>query len=95
MVSRSSSSATDSFIGVLKRRLSILERPLSTARRDGKSYIYVNPNPKYAQCSLNLFRFYYNFCYEIKSADGLKLTPVQRLGITNKKYEIRDLIYFT
>jgi hypothetical protein len=94
MVSKSNSLATDSFISVMKRRISILERPLSTARGDGKSYIYVNFNPKYAQYYLNLFRFYYNFCHEIKSADGFKLTPAQRLGITKKKYEIRDLIYF-
>jgi hypothetical protein len=41
--------ATNTFIQHIRRRLSILERPLTTARGDGKSYIYSNFNPKYAQ----------------------------------------------
>lgn len=41
--------ATNSFIQQIRRRISILERPLVTATGHGKSYIYVNFNPKYAQ----------------------------------------------
>lgn len=41
--------ATNAFIQQMRRRLSILERPLMTARGEGKSYIYANFNPKYAQ----------------------------------------------
>lgn len=37
------------FIQHIRRKLSVLERPLTTARGDGKSYIYSNFNPKYAQ----------------------------------------------
>lgn len=44
--------ATNTFIQHIRRRLSILERPLTTARGDGKSYIYSNVNPKYAQMAL-------------------------------------------
>jgi hypothetical protein len=33
----------------IRRRISILERPLVTERGDGKSYIYANYNPKYVQ----------------------------------------------
>ncbi|SFA60345.1 hypothetical protein SAMN05216169_11112, partial [Anoxybacillus pushchinoensis] len=36
--------ATNTFIQHIRRRLSILERPLITARGDGKSYIYSNFN---------------------------------------------------
>jgi hypothetical protein len=95
MVSKANTLAADVFISTLRRRISILERPLSTARGDGRSYIYANFNPKYAQYSLNLYRFYYNYCLEIRTSDGRKLTPAQRLGITNKKYEIEDLIYLS
>lgn len=51
----------------IRRRLSILERPLVTARGDGKSYIYANFNPKYAQMSVTILRTYYNFCLANKT----------------------------
>jgi hypothetical protein len=59
--------ATNTFIQHIRRRLSILERPLTTARGDGKSYIYSNFNPKYAQMALTILRTYYNFCFAFKS----------------------------
>lgn len=40
---------------------SMLERPLTTARGDKKSYIYANFNPKYAQYMVTILRTYYNF----------------------------------
>ncbi|MFC0474532.1 insertion element protein [Robertmurraya beringensis] len=85
--------ATNSFIQQIRRRLSILERPLMTARGDGKSYIYANFNPKYAQYALTILRTFYNFCETYKSADGKELTPAQRLGVTNKVFDLKDIIY--
>lgn len=85
--------ATNSFIQQIRRRLSILERPLMTARGDGKSYIYANFNPKYAQYALTILRTFYNFCEIYKSADGKVLTPAQRLGITDKVFDLKDIIY--
>ncbi|MEK4970113.1 hypothetical protein MKX29_21185 [Cytobacillus sp. FSL R7-0696] len=38
----------------IHRRLSILERPLTTARGDGESYLYSNFNPKYAQMAITI-----------------------------------------
>ncbi|MBG9545130.1 hypothetical protein ABE29_20920 [Cytobacillus firmus] len=49
MILEVNDNATNFFIQQIRRRLSILERPLTTARGDGKSYIYSNFNPKYAQ----------------------------------------------
>lgn len=69
--------ATNAFIQQMRRRLSILERPLMTARGEGKSYIYANFNPKYAQFALTILRTYYNFCLPFKTMDGKKLTPAQ------------------
>jgi hypothetical protein len=88
--------ATNSFIQHIRRRLSILERPLTTARGDGKSYIYSNFNPKFAQMSLTILRTYYNFCYAYKTKEGKKetvATPAQRLGHTDKVFDIKDIIY--
>jgi hypothetical protein len=85
--------STNVFIQQIRRRLSFLERPLVTARGDGKSYIYANFNPKYAQYALTILRPYYNFCETIKGLDGQELTPAQRLGIANKKFDIKDILY--
>lgn len=85
--------ASNAFIQQIRRRLSILERPLVTARGDGKSYIYANFNPRYAQYALTILRTFYNFCETIKGLDGQKQTPAQRLGITNKEYKIEDILY--
>src|SRR5690606_422729 len=84
--------ATNVFIQNIRRRLSILERPLTTARGDGKSYIYSNFNPKYAQMALTILRTYYNFCFACDS-NGTKETPAQRLGITDKKFDLKEIIY--
>ncbi len=84
--------ATNTFIQQIRRRLSILERPLTTARGDGKSYIYSNFNPKYAQMAITILRTYYNFCF-VYSSNGTKETPAQRLGITDKRFDLKDIIY--
>ncbi|MDF2672543.1 MAG: hypothetical protein K0R09_808 [Clostridiales bacterium] len=86
--------AVNSFMQQIHRRLSILERPLTTARGEGKSYVYANFNPKYAQYALTILRTYYNFCMSYKTLNKQILTPAQQLGITNKKFELRDIIYY-
>jgi hypothetical protein len=58
MVLNVNDNATNSFIQQIRRRLSIVERPLITARGDGK-----------------------------------ELTPVQHLGITEKVFDLKDIIY--
>lgn len=88
--------STNSFIQHIRRRLSILERPLTTARGDGKSYIYSNFNPKYAQMALTILRTYYNFCLPYKTKEGKSITlktPAQRLGLTDKEFSLEDIIY--
>lgn len=88
--------ATNSLIQDIRRRLSILERPLTNARVDGKSYIYSNFNPKYAQMTLTILRTYYNFCLSYNTKDGkgeILSTPAQRIGIASKTYKLNDIIH--
>ncbi|MGG3937254.1 insertion element protein [Micromonospora provocatoris] len=92
MIMKVNDNATNTFIQQIRRRLSILERPLTTARGDGKSYIYSNFNPKYAQMAMTILRTYYNFCFITRAGKDSK-TPAQRLGIANKQYSINDIIY--
>lgn len=83
----------NNFFQTIRRRISILERPLVTARGDGRSYIYANYNPKYAQQITTILRTFYNFCWTTKIGDK-KFTPAQRLGITDKVFDYKDIIYF-
>jgi hypothetical protein len=86
--------STNNFFQELHRSISILERPLITARGDGKSYIYANYNPKYAQYMATIFRTFYNFCWpKKKGTSKTMLTPAQRMGIADKAYDIKDIIY--
>lgn len=92
MILKVNNKSTDTFINQIRRRISILERPLVTSRGDGKSYIYSNFNPKYAQYAITILRTYYNFCKPTKIFKTW-LTPAQRLGIAEKVYDWKDIIY--
>lgn len=94
MLMHVNNNATSALIQQIRRRISILERPLTTARGDGKSYIYANFNPKYAQYAITILRTYYNFCTAYKTRDGRKLTPAQRLGLNTRKFDLDDIVYF-
>ncbi|WP_439876860.1 hypothetical protein ACSLGG_30755 (plasmid) [Bacillus mycoides] len=85
---------TSNFMQMIRRRLPILERPLVTARGGGKSYIYANFNPKYAQMAVTILRTYYNFCLGMKTKGKGELTPAQQLGLTDKQFTINNIIYF-
>ena len=87
------SRAINNYFQEVRRKISVLERPLVTARGDGKSYIYANYNPKYAQQLLTIFRTFYNFCWTRK-INGTKRTPAQRIGVTDKVFSIKYIIYF-
>lgn len=59
--------------------------------REASTDLYFNP--KYAQMATTILRTYYNFCLPYKSYDKKKLTPAQRLGITEKQFKIEDILY--
>ena len=88
------SRVTDNFIQELRRRVSMLERPLLTARAHRKSYIYSNYNPKYAQYLATILRTYYNFCDAKKDRKGNLTTPAMRIGIADKVFDWNDILYF-
>lgn len=88
----SNDNAVNNFLQIIRRRISVLERPIVTARGSGKSYIYANFYPKYSQMALTILRTYYNFCLPYKTG-GKKETPAQRLGIADKVYTWEDIIY--
>lgn len=94
MILKVSDRPTNNFMQQIRRRLSILERPLVTARGSGKCYIYANFNPKYAQMALTILKTYFNFCLANKTSRTSKLTPAQQLGLTDKQFTLNDILYF-
>lgn len=92
LILNTNDNAINGFLQIIRRRLSVLERPLVTARGDGKSYIYANFYPKYSQMAITILRTYYNFCRPYKS-QGVKKTPAERLGIADRVYTWEDIIY--
>ena len=93
IVARVNTIPVDTFFQKLRRSVNILERPMVTARGDKKSYIYANYNPRYAHYAVTIFRTFYNFCWTT-DVFGTKMTPAQRIGIADKVYDIKDIIYF-
>lgn len=84
--------AVNTFFNIVRRRSTILERPLVASRNEGRTYIYANSNPKYAQYVLTILRTYLNFCKTIKYKKQ-KMTPAMILGIADKPYTIQDILY--
>jgi hypothetical protein len=92
LIAKVNDNSVNAFLQEIRRSLSFLERPLVTSRGDGKSYIYSNFNPRYAQMAITILRTYYNFCQTFTS-NGIHQTPAQRIGIADRVYNWRDIIY--
>jgi hypothetical protein len=48
---------------------------------------------EYAVTMVTILRTYYNFCRPMKMGSK-KITPAHRLGITDKQFDLNDIIYF-
>ena len=81
----------DNFFQIVRRRLSALERPISSASSTGRIWTGKSPyNPAMINKQLQILRTYYNYCY-ISKLDGK--TAAQRLGLAKGKVEIRKILY--
>jgi hypothetical protein len=77
---------------LVRRRLSILERPISSASKAGRTwYGYSAYNPQTIVKLFDIFRVVYNYCPIGKS----KVTPAVRLGLAKGPVTLEDIIYFT
>lgn len=84
--------AVNTYFNQIRRRVSILERPLVSGRGEGKSFIYSNFNPKYANYMLTILRTYLNFCDTFKY-NKEHVTPAMLLGLVDKPFKFEDIIY--
>ena len=79
----------DRFFMLLRRRVNMLERSVSTASKAGRQWHgYSAYQPGNIEKLLDIFRVYYNF-----SAVGKdKKTPAMRLGLTERAYSKAELL---
>lgn len=92
LYNKASLHSIDCFFMQVRRRLSILERPLSSANNAGRMwYGYSAYNPMMIVKMLSIFRVFYNYC--IAGQDGK--TPAMRLGLAKGKVALEDIIYFS
>lgn len=80
----------DRFFMQVRRRLSILERPIGSASSARTWYGYSAYNPETIVKMLGIFRVFYNYC--LTGKDGK--TPSMRLGLAKGKVSLEDIIYF-
>jgi transposase-like protein len=81
----------DRFFMQVRRRLSILERPIMTSSANYRMwYGYSAYNPATIVKLLGIFRVFYNYCVPGKD----KKTPAMRLGLAKGKVSLEDIIYF-
>jgi len=91
LYNKASMHGIDRFFMQLRRRLSLLERPISSASGTGRKWFgYSAYNPNSIVKMLDIFRVYYNYC--LVGAD--KQTPAMRMGLAKGKVTEEDIIYF-
>lgn len=88
---RGSLHAIDRFFMQIRRRLSLLERPIGTSSKAGRVwYGYSAYKPENIQKLLEIFRVYYNYC--LPGKDGK--TPAMRLGLRSSVAGIDEVLGF-
>jgi len=84
----------DRFMELIRRRLSILERGLTSASSTGQVWSgYAPYKPYIAEKLLLLLRVYWNYCFVSKESKDGK-TPAERLGLAKGHVRVEDIVYF-
>lgn len=92
LYNKASLHAIDCFFMQVRRRLSILERPIASSSSAGRTWHgYSAYNPESIVKMLGIFRVFYNYCL----AGQDKKTPAMRMGLAKGKVALEDIIYFT
>ncbi len=91
LYNKASMHGIDRFFMQVRRRISLLERPIKTASKTGRTWHGYSPyNPAIIIKLLDIFRVYYNYCL----AGQDKQTPAMRIGLAKGKVEEEDIIYY-
>jgi len=91
LYSRATLHGVDRFFMQVRRRLSLLERPVATASSEGRKWYGYSPyNPSIVGKVLDILRVFYNF---IEVGDD-KRTPALRLGLVDSIHSLGDILTF-
>ncbi|GAV21075.1 hypothetical protein MMIC_P2054 [Mariprofundus micogutta] len=91
LYNKASMHGIDCFFMQVRRRLSLLERPISSASSTARRWFgYSAYNPESIIKLLDIFRVYYNYCLAGKD----KQTPAMRIGLAKGVVPLEDIIYF-
>ncbi len=91
LYNKASLRAIDAFFMQIRRRLSLLERPITTASNAHRVWHgYSAYNPRSIVKLLEMFRVFYN--YVLVGRD--KQTPAMRLGLAKGRVSLEDIVYF-
>jgi hypothetical protein len=91
LYNKASLHAIDCFFMQVRRRLSLLERPISSSASPGRRWFGYGPyKPIMVGKLLDIFRVFYNFVEVGKN----KQTPAMRLGLAKGKITIEDIVYY-
>lgn len=91
LYAKASLHAIDRFFMQLRRRVSLLERPIATSSAGYRTWHGYSPyNPEVVVKLLTIFRVFYNY---VQPGEDKK-TPAMRLGLAQAPIRIEDLLYF-
>jgi len=91
LYNKASLHAIDRFFMQVRRRLSLLERPISSSANLGRRWFGYGPyKPVMVGKLLDIFRVFYNFVEVGRN----KQTPAMRLGLAKGKITIENIIYY-
>jgi len=80
----------DNFFQIVRRRLSLLERPVTSAAAEGRKWTGKAPyNPAMTIKLLEILRTYYNYG---KMGQKNRETPAMKLGLASGVVELRDIL---
>lgn len=101
-----STTGVDNFFQSIRRRLNVLERPITSATNGKRWNGYASYNPKFSMMLLEIFRVFMNYVHtdfnnlekkggKRKYIERASKTPAQKLGLVNKRYSVKDILEFS
>jgi transposase-like protein len=95
LYNKASLHSVDVFFQKVRRRIYLLERPVSSSGNAGRTWNgYAAYNPSMVVKFLEIFRVVHNYV-DTRKTKGVATTPAMRLGLAKAPLTYGDIIYFT
>ncbi|MBI3903217.1 MAG: hypothetical protein HY306_09815 [Nitrosomonadales bacterium] len=94
LYNKASLHAVDAFFEKVRRRISMLERPMHSASNEWRTWSgYSAYKPGQVVKMLEIFRVVHNYI-DTRKTSGISTTPAMRLGLAQAPMDYGDVIYF-